>query len=204
MTSTELITCGSYKTPDEYLASEKITPETRRWTMIYLNKFHINVPESELDSVPEWNASQFTWGCNVKANKRADQRLDYKFKRDEENAKVRDEQHNMNIMKTQLDANTLMLDRAQASYMMKKWPYGKMATHKRYEEEKQEWRDSDIHETIDKIYAFGSLYSKAALRAVRIHQTIKNSEKGFEDEKAEAAPLRKISRFQYINICCFT
>ena len=72
MTSMELITCGSYKTPDEYLASEKITPETRRWTMIYLNKFHINVPESELDSVSEWHASQFTWGCNVKANKRAD------------------------------------------------------------------------------------------------------------------------------------
>ena len=135
-----------------------------------------------------------------KANQRADQRLDYKFKRDEENAKVRDEQHNMNIMKTQLDANTLMLDRAQASYMMKKWPYGKMATHKRYEEEKQEWRDSDIHETIDKIYAFGSIYSKAALRAVRIHQTIKNSEKGFEDEKAEAASLRKISRFQPVKV----
>ena len=135
-----------------------------------------------------------------KANQRADQRLDYKFKRDEENAKVRDEQHNMNIMKTQLDANTLMLDRAQASYMMKKWPYGKMATHKRYEEEKQEWRDSDIHETIDKIYAFGSLYSEEALRAVRIHQTIKNSEKGFEDERAEAASLRKISRFQPVKV----
>ena len=105
-----------------------------------------------------------------KANQRADQRLDYKFKRDEENAKVRDEQHNMNIMKTKLAANKEMLERSQASYMMKKWPYGKMATHKRYEEEKQEWRDSDIHETIDKIYAFGSLYSKADLRAVRIHQ----------------------------------
>jgi hypothetical protein len=78
MTSTELITSGSekkectYKTRAEYLVGDKITPETKNWTMIYLNKFHINVPESELDSVPEWNASQFTWGCNVKANKKAD------------------------------------------------------------------------------------------------------------------------------------
>jgi len=135
-----------------------------------------------------------------KANKRADQRLDYKFKRDEENAKVRDEQHNMNIMKTKLAANTEMLKRSQASYMMKKWPYGKMATHKRYEEEKQEWREADqTLSPLDKIYTFGSLYSEEALRAVQLHQRLMNSDKPL-DEEAEAASLRKISRFQPVKV----
>ena len=134
-----------------------------------------------------------------KANQRDEQRIEYKLKRDEKSDKIRDETHNMNLMKTKLDANSLMRERNLQSYTLKKWPYGKEATKDRYESELQSWRDTDILDPLDKIYAFGSLYSEEALRAVQRHQTLKRNN-GFKNDEQEKASLKKISRFQPVKI----
>jgi len=134
-----------------------------------------------------------------KANKRQEQKLNYDVERNKVSDGIRGEQHNVFMMKGKLDANTLMLDRSMASYEMKKWPYGKAATKKRHETEKTAWRGETELRGIDKVRAYGTLYSAEALDTIALYDKLKLKSKG-EKFKSEDALLRKISLFQPVGI----
>ena len=79
-----------------------------------------------------------------KARKRQEEQKEYDRKRNEKSDEIRGEQHSMFMMKGKLDANTLQRERSLANYTLKKWPFGKMETKKRYENETKALRESTL------------------------------------------------------------
>jgi hypothetical protein len=134
-----------------------------------------------------------------KARKRQEEQKEYDRERNEKSDEIRGEQHSMYMMKSKLDANTLQRERAQQNYNLKKWPFGKMETKKRYENETKALRESTLLGW-EKMNAYPTLYSAEALEALADLKTMMNdSEFDLSDESAKNQ-IRKVEAFTSVGM----
>ena len=134
-----------------------------------------------------------------KARKRQEEQKEYDRKRNKKSDEIRGEQHSMFMMKGKLDANTLQRERSLANYTLKKWPFGKMETKKRYENETKALRESTL-EGWEKMSAFPTLYSAEAIEALADLKTMMNDpEFKLSDESAQNQ-IKKVNAFTSVGM----
>jgi len=105
----------------------------------------------------------------------------------------------MFMMKGKLDANTLQRERSLANYTLKKWPFGKMETKKRYENETKALRESTL-DGWEKINAFPTLYSTEAIEALADLKDMMNNPDFKLSEESAQNQIKKVNAFTSVGM----